>query len=110
MAVVLRNGIVIGSARVDVEGSIEGTWAYTLASVDAQGRHWLRLPLSSDRSVADPVPRREWQRYHAADEFKQAVAGIVEPGATIVVTEDSIRSGALPKPAALIEGAADNHR
>jgi len=42
--VVLRNGVVIGSASVSVKGSVTGTWAYSLRSIDAAGHHWIRNP------------------------------------------------------------------
>lgn len=95
-AVVLRNGVVIGSAPVMVRGAVIGTWAYALRSVDADGQHWVRLQLSPKSSYAETVPREEWQRFTAPDAFKKAVAGIVEPGMTIVVTSDSLRSTSAP--------------
>jgi hypothetical protein len=93
-AIVLRNGVEIGTAPVKVEGPANATWAYELRDVDASGQHWMRLPLTSDHATGDPVPRQEWQRFHAPDGFKQKVAEIVRPGTTIVVTSDSLVSGA----------------
>ena len=56
-AIVLRNGITIGSGAVSVDGPVTGTWAYTLRNVDAQGSHWMRLDLSA-RPRASRFPRR----------------------------------------------------
>lgn len=92
-AVVLRNGIEIGSAPVSVDGIVTGTWAYALHSIDAEGQHWMKLQLSGG-SPGQPVPKEEWQRFQAPESFKRAVAGIVSPGTTIVVTADSLRMGA----------------
>ena len=89
-ALVLRNGRVIGSATVSVDGPVSGTWAYALRSVDAQGQHWVRLTLSATPSGALEVPKAEWTRFRAADAFKPAVASVIEPGTTIVVTSDSV--------------------
>jgi hypothetical protein len=104
--VVLRNGIVIGSAAVTVRGPSEGAWAYTLQSIDPQGRQrWLRLPFSS--KINEPgatVPPEEWQRFDAPADFKRVVARIVEPGTTIVVTSDSIQAGAPPSSVTVLEG------
>lgn len=100
-AVVLRNGVIIGSAPVTVKGPVNGTWAYALRSVDERGQHWVRLTLSapsSDGAQVDPV---EWQRFSAPEAFKRVVAEIVEPGMTIVVTADSLRSSGAP--AAVLE-------
>lgn len=91
-AVVLRNGVEIGSAPVSVDGAITGTWAYALRSIDAAGQHWLKLRLSGVEAGQE-VAKDEWQRFHAPDSFKRAVAEIVRPGTTIVVTADSLRTG-----------------
>lgn len=92
-AIVLRNGVVIGSAPVQVAGAVSGTWAYALRSIDAEGQHWIRLDLSPGSSGDEAVPAEEWQRFTAPEAFKEAVAGIVQPGMTIVVTADSLRPG-----------------
>jgi hypothetical protein len=95
-AVVLRNGVVIGSGPVSVYGPVGGTWAYTLRNVDAQGQHWMRLQLSAQSQDAGPVPAQEWQRFHAPEGFRRAVAAIVVPGTTVIVTPDSVRPGGEP--------------
>lgn len=95
-ALVLRNGIIIGSAPVTVSGPVTGTFAYALRSVDKDGQHWVRLQLSSAAPNEQQVQAGEWQRFAAPSSFKKLVAGIVEPGMTIVVTEDSLRSAAAP--------------
>jgi hypothetical protein len=102
-ALVLRNGIIIGSAPVTVEGSVAGTWAYALRNVDAQGQHWIRVQLSSEDAAGEPVPREEWGRFHAPDQFRRAVAAIVAPGTTVIVTTDSLRPGAIAEPVTVID-------
>ena len=103
-AVVLRNGIMIGSAPVTVNGAVTGTWAYALRSIDKDGQHWVRLSLSSAPRPKEQVPSNEWQRFVAPDSFKKAVAGIVAPGMTIVVTPDSL--GLTAAPMAVLESAS----
>lgn len=95
-AIVLRNGIVIGSAPVTVSGPVTGTWAYSLRSIDAAGQHWVRVELSPGPTNRAKVPPEEWQRFTAPEAFKTAVAAIAELGMTIVVTSDSLRSAAAP--------------
>lgn len=95
-ALVLRNGVVIGSAPVRVDEPVTGTWAYALRSIDQTGSHWVRLELSANSRDPEQVPRSEWQKFAAPDSFKKAVASILEPGMTIVVTPDSLRSAASP--------------
>lgn len=101
-ALVLRNGVVIGSAPVSVEGPVTGTWAYALRSIDAQGQHWVRLTLSAKQSPAMEVAKTEWSRFRAADAFKRAVASVIEPGTTIVVTSDSVAAND-PQPLTILE-------
>ncbi len=103
-ALVLRNGVVIGSAPVRIEGVVPGAWAYALRSVDAGGQHWMRVQLSSPDGVEQPAEPSEFQRFNAPEEFKKAVASVVEPGTTIVVTPDSLSSGAVAQRLMVIEG------
>ena len=94
-AIVLRNGIPIGSGSVSVSGPVSGTWAYTLRKVEAGGQHWMRLDLSSSVK-GQPIRDEEWRRFDAPEELRRAVAGIVAPGTTIVVTPDSLQAGSEP--------------
>jgi hypothetical protein len=106
-AIVLRNGIEIGSARVAVAGPITGSWAYALRSVDSSGQHWIRIPLSASSAADEQVPREEWQRFKAPDAFRRAIAAIVEPGTTVVVTSDSLKASATGKPLTVIEASPE---
>ena len=103
-ALVLRNGVVIGAAPVMVNGDVTGTWAYALRNIDADGQHWVRLQLSKSSPSNSQVQPAEWQRFVAPEAFKKAVAGIVAPGMTIVVTPDSLRTAAAP--VAVLESGA----
>jgi hypothetical protein len=102
-AVVLRNGVIIGSAPVSIDGPVAGAWAYAMRNSDADGQHWVRVQLSKDAGAGEAVPRSEWQRYRAPEAFRNAVAGIVAPGTTIVVTPDSLSSGSTAQPLTVIE-------
>jgi hypothetical protein len=102
-AVVLRKGVEIGSAAVTIDGAVSGTWAYSLRDSDASGQHWIRVSLSSKGAAGHAVPREEWQRFHAPDAFKRAVAEIVRPGTTVVITSDSLISGAVATPVTVID-------
>ena len=93
-AIVLRNGVEIGSAPVSIEGPVTGTWAYTFRGIDGDGPHWLRMDLSDGGATDRPVPREEWRRFNAPENFRRAVAGVVQPGTTVIVTADSLQPGA----------------
>ncbi len=49
-AIVLRNGVEIGSAPVRVAGAVNGGWAYALRAWDDTGQHWLRLQFAGSGS------------------------------------------------------------
>jgi hypothetical protein len=102
-AVVIRNGVIIGSAPVTIDGPVTGTWAYALRNVDARGPHWLRIAIGSGASESVVNPE-EWRRFRAPEAFRHAVAGIVAPGTTVVVTADSLEAGSTGASATLFEG------
>jgi hypothetical protein len=101
-AVVIRNGIEIGSAPVAISGAVRGTWAYTLRSIDEQGHHWLRIAVGAKDS-AKAVQREEWKRYQVAAAFRSAVSAIVAPGTTVIVTADSLDASATGAAATVLE-------
>jgi hypothetical protein len=90
--IVLRNGVIIGSSPVQIYGQIQDTTAYSVSAVDAQGAHWMQLPL----------PGQSWQgkremspevrsRVVIPPEFKRSVNDLLVPGVTLVVTADSLK-------------------
>jgi hypothetical protein len=91
--VVLRNGVEIGSSAINIDGPVTATEAFTLNSVDATGAHWLRLPLPGQaaESAAEMTPA-ERARGHFPDALRRNILGIIEPGTTLLVTRDSIKS------------------
>jgi len=95
-AIVLRNGIIIGSGPVSVDGPVGGTWAYTLQGIGPTGQNWMRLELGPAAGGGQQVRAQEWQRFHAPEAFRRAVAALVAPGTTVVVTPDSVQPGAQP--------------
>jgi hypothetical protein len=109
-AVVLRNGVEIASAAVTIDGPVGGAWVYSLRNVDSSGQHWIRVPLLSESETGTPVEPEEWKRFHAPDAFRQAVAEIVRPGTTVVVTSDSLVSGSVASPVTLIDTSAARRR
>ncbi|MCX8475481.1 MAG: L,D-transpeptidase [Sphingomonas sp.] len=87
--VVIRNGRVIGTAMVAFEEAIRGTQIYMLQSQAGDDRRWLRFDLTAD-ARAEQVPASALRRFNVPPDFRQAVASIIGPGTTVVITADSL--------------------
>jgi hypothetical protein len=105
--VVLRNGVQIGSAAVAITGPLEETMAFSLSKIDAQGIHWLQLPLPG-QSWTGPreLSAEQRKRVSIPDEFRSALDGELTPGVTLVVTPDSLEAGGTGKPLTVVEADA----
>jgi L,D-transpeptidase catalytic domain len=91
--VVLRNGVEIGSGSIAIDGPVTRTEAFTLNSVDTEGAHWLRLPLPGQAGdAATQMTPAERARAHFPEGLRTAILGVIQPGTTLLVTRDSIRS------------------
>jgi hypothetical protein len=102
--VVLRNGVLIGSTTVEIAGPVTETTAYSLTKIDADGFHWMQLPL----------PGQSWQgtrtlsaadrsRVRIPQDFRAALDEELSPGVTLVVTTDSLNAGSTGKPVTVLE-------
>jgi hypothetical protein len=99
--IVLRNGVVIGSAPVTIDGQIDRTSAFVMQKDGAAGRTWLRVPLPGQTASAGPELRG---RIQVEDRFRQAVESVLRPGTTVLVTPDSLRAGSTGQSATVVEG------
>lgn len=89
---VLRNGVLIGSAPVEIDGPVRRPMVYVLRTSGNGARQWLRVPLPG-QSVDPAAPPELRGRIHVAERFRANVEAILQPGSTVVVTGDSLRSG-----------------
>lgn len=103
-AVVLRNGVEIGAAPVAFDRAITGTWVYALRRTGRRGQMWVKLDLSRPGDPANRVEMAEWQQFHAPEAFRRAVGGVLKPGATIIVTADSLVAGSTGAALTVLEG------
>jgi hypothetical protein len=87
-AVVLRNGIVIGSSPVTIDGAISQPSAYVLSSIEGARRNWIRVPLPG-QSPAEAEALAG--RIGVPDEFRRSVESVLAVGTTVVVTADSLQ-------------------
>jgi len=91
--IVLRNGVIIGSSPIEITGQVQQTAAYTLSTIDAQGPHWMQLPLpgQSWKGNREMLPE-ERSRVIVPEEFRHSINDLLAPGVTLVVTADSLRA------------------
>ena len=91
--IVLRNGIEIGSAQISIDGPVEVTEAFTLETITGGEVHWFRLALPGQKpgDLAE-MTRGEHARAHLPDGFREQILSILQPGSTLLVTRDSLRS------------------
>lgn len=97
--IVLRNGIQIGTAPVRIDGTIATTSVHMLQSVADNQRRWLRVALPGQGPGGEDLSGR----IHVGDDFRRLVTPVLEPGTTVVVTQDSLRRSGAARPVAVIE-------
>lgn len=105
--VVLRSGVIIGSAPVSITGNFDGPSAYTLRAIDRQGFHWLQL--SFPTVAGGPrleVTAEERERLQLPEDFRRSLAAVLTPGATVVVTPDTIQTGGTGEQLTIMTGDA----
>lgn len=98
-AVVLRNGKLIGSARLAIEGKIDHPQLFTLAHASSARREWVRVPLPGQTSPASDSA----VKIVSAPDFRARVEEVLVPGTTVVITPDKLRLDAAEP--ALIEAS-----
>ena len=104
--IVLRNGITIGSSPIELDEPVVTTVAFVLQSVDTEGQHWLRLVLPGQPAVeASELTESDRAKGRLPKEFQRLLTGILMPGATILVTRDTLRSGGTGTGLTVITGA-----
>jgi hypothetical protein len=89
--VVLRNGVEIGAGGATIASTIDRPAAFTLGSLDAGGRKWVRLPLASQTDTG-PFPA-----ITAPAEFRDRLLPLLVVGTTVVITPESLRHGVIPQ-------------
>ena len=102
--VVLRNGVLIGSAPVEIAAPITETTAYSLTKVDADGFHWMQLPLPGQSwQGTRTLSAEDRSRVRLPQDFRAALDEELSPGVTLVVTTDSLDAGSTGKPVTVLE-------
>ena len=100
--VVLRNGIEIGSSAIAVDAPIDRTSAFTLQSIDTGGEHWLRLPLPGDVRTGE-LSVEDRAKGHLPNGLRTALAAVMTPGTTLLVTRETLASAGTGTPVTIVE-------
>lgn len=100
-AVVLRNGVEIGSAPVRVTGETR-PMAYVLRTWDSTGQHWLKVQFGGQGEGMEVAPD-EGKRIEAPMMFRHDVLTVLKPGSVIIVTPASLQSGSTGREQMIIE-------
>lgn len=100
-AVVLRNGVEIGSAPVRVTGETT-PMAYVLRAWDSSGQHWLKLQFAGEGQGMEAAPG-EGKRFETPAKFRYDVGTVLRPGSVVIVTPGSLSSGSTGRSQMVIE-------
>ena len=98
-AIVLRNGVVIGSAPVEIAGPVTRASAFMFNRIDGSQGTWLRVGLPGQADQGEALRGR----ISVADAFRRNVEAVIASGTTVVVTPDSLRAGAAQGVVTVIE-------
>lgn len=102
-AIVLRNGIEIGSAPVSIRGKVSGLYAFNLASIDEAGTHWVFLPVLGSARTGE-VSQQDRERLSLPESFRRNLLSVLKPGSTLIVTADTLESGSTGAPLTVLAG------
>jgi len=100
-AVVMRNGVEIGSAPVRVTGDLK-PMAYVLKSWDASGQKWLKLQFAGTGEGME-VTQGEGNRFETPVKFRYDVGTVLRPGSVVIVTPESLSAGSTGRSQTVIE-------
>src|SRR5436190_22846605 len=101
-AIVMRDGITIGSSPVRVAGATEGAMAYVLRAWDASGQDWMKLQFSGSGQGMS-VGAQEGKRFDIPSQFRYDVGTVLRPGSVIIVTPEPLGAGSPGKELTVLE-------
>ena len=101
-AVVIRDGVEVGSAQVRYAGPLTMPIAYVLRARDSSGDHWLKLNYAGSSSSMD-VSAEEAKKFDAPALFRQQLVNILTPGSVVIVTPQSLKAGSTGAEQTVIE-------
>lgn len=105
---VLRNGVLIGSAPLQLDEPIAVTSAFILRSIDAAGEHWFEIGLPGQRAPqTDELSVDQKQKGRLPEAFIPLLASVLRPGVTMLVTRDTLAASGVGRTLRVMESRAD---
>jgi hypothetical protein len=101
-AIVLRDGVEIGSAPVRVNMPVPRAMAYVVRAWDDAGPHWIKLQFSGSGSSMD-VSQTEKEKFEMPAAFRQLVLHTLSLGSVIIVTQEHLKAGSPGKEQVIID-------
>lgn len=101
---VLRNGVIIGSTAVSLAEPVTSPRAFSLRSMEGGTPHWIQVPLGDEVAADSEVTSEEKAKLSVPDAFRRAVVSVLTPGATVVITPDTLAQGATGRKLTVIAG------
>jgi len=101
-AIVMRDGVEIGSAPVRYSGTLSMPVAYVLRARDDTGNHWLKLNYSGTGGSME-VTSAEADKFDTPLMFRRDLAAILTPASVVVVTPQALKAGSSGRSVTVIE-------
>ncbi len=98
---ILRNGIVIGSAPARIEGAVTGTSAFVRRAGAEGAASWIEVAIPG--AIAAKAPTPSAGRVQIAADVRARLDPLLGAGTSVIVTPDSLRA-ASPAPGEILDG------
>lgn len=104
-ATVIREGKIIGSSPVEIDGGLSRTTAYLLSGVVGGKRQWVRIGLPGQDDQQSEQLRN---RVRVPKSFRSLIDPVLKIGTTVIVTGDSLQANASGATLTVIENERTN--
>src|SRR5690242_6302806 len=101
-AIVLQDGLEIGSAPVRYSGQLSTPIAYVIRDRDSAGSKWLKLYYSGSGGSMDASPE-EASKFDAPTSFRRDLSALLRPGSIVIVTPQPLKAGSPGKAQTVFE-------
>ena len=108
-AIVMQDGVEIGSAPVRYSGQLSMPVAYVLRGREGDRNQWLKLYYSGSGGSMEVTPE-EASKFDAPTTFRHQLASLLRPGSIVIVTPQPLKAGSPGSAVTVIENDDDATR